>query len=128
MSVAYIHCQFSRGFPGSATLQRGFWSRAGARRSQGRALVQDLRNGPLGGQCKYTVFCAPPAMLRHGTNTTKYPMCGSVAVALARREARPLLRHGDAAIGDTPCQPLQPPGKALEAVVALAEGVHLCPV
>ena len=48
MSVAYIHCQFSRVFPGSATLQRGFWSRAGARRSQGRALVQDLRNGHLG--------------------------------------------------------------------------------
>src|SRR5437773_5407724 len=34
MSVAYIHCQFSRVVPGSATLQRGFWSRAGARRSQ----------------------------------------------------------------------------------------------
>src|SRR5574341_73210 len=47
MSVAYIHCQFSRVFPGSATLQRGFWGRAGARRSQGRALVQDLRNRPL---------------------------------------------------------------------------------
>src|SRR5712691_6068013 len=44
MSVSYIHCQFSRVFPGSATLQRGFWSRAGARRSQERALVQDLRN------------------------------------------------------------------------------------
>jgi hypothetical protein len=47
MSVSYIHCQFSRAFPGSATLQCGFWSRAGARRSQGRALVQDLRNGHL---------------------------------------------------------------------------------
>src|SRR2546426_3693200 len=35
MSVSYIHCQFSRVVPGSATLQRGFWSRAGARRSQG---------------------------------------------------------------------------------------------
>ena len=47
MSVSYIHCQFSTAFPGSATLQRGFWSRAGARRSQGRTLVQDLRNGHL---------------------------------------------------------------------------------
>jgi hypothetical protein len=37
----------NRVFPGSATLQRGFWSRAGARRSQERALVQDLRNGHL---------------------------------------------------------------------------------
>src|SRR6266545_2069417 len=34
MSVSYIHCQFSRVVPGSATLQRGFWSRAGAQRSQ----------------------------------------------------------------------------------------------
>src|SRR5258707_7624243 len=34
MAVSYIHCQFSRVVPGSATLQRGFWSRAGARRSQ----------------------------------------------------------------------------------------------
>src|SRR5882724_2819585 len=125
MSVSSIHCQCSRGFPGSATLQRGFWSRAGARRSQGRTLAKDLRNGPLGGQCKYLVFYAPPAMLRHGTNTTKYPMCGSVAVALARLRARPLLQHGDAAIGDTPGQPLQRPGNAVEAVVALAEGVHL---
>ena len=46
LSVAYIHGQFSRVFPGSATLQRGFRSRAGARRSQG-ALAQDLRNGHL---------------------------------------------------------------------------------
>src|SRR5882724_7840919 len=67
-------------------------------------------------------------MLRHGANTTKYPMCGSLAVALARLEARPLLQHGDAAIGDTLGQPLQQPGKAVEAVIALAEGVHLCPV
>src|SRR5712691_6698178 len=37
-------------FPGSATLQRGFWSRAGARRSQGKTLVQDLRNGHLVGR------------------------------------------------------------------------------
>jgi hypothetical protein len=36
-----------RAFPGSATLQRGFWSRAGARRSQGEALAKDLRNGHL---------------------------------------------------------------------------------
>src|SRR5205807_280845 len=28
-------------------LQRGFWGRAGARRSQGKALAQDLRNGHL---------------------------------------------------------------------------------
>src|SRR5207245_1046412 len=34
MSVSYIHCQFSRAAPGIATLQRGFWSRAGAWRSQ----------------------------------------------------------------------------------------------
>src|SRR5207247_9036019 len=34
-------------FPGSATLQRGFWSRAGARRSQEEALAKDLRNGHL---------------------------------------------------------------------------------
>ena len=34
MSVSDIHCQFSRVVPGSATLQRGFWSRARARRSQ----------------------------------------------------------------------------------------------
>src|SRR6266446_9579912 len=35
-------------FPGSATLQRGFWSRAGARRSQEETLAKDLRNGHLG--------------------------------------------------------------------------------
>ena len=34
MFVSYIYCQFSRVVPGSATLQRGIWSRAGARRSQ----------------------------------------------------------------------------------------------
>ena len=31
-----MHRQFSRVFPGNATLQRGFRSRAGARHSQGR--------------------------------------------------------------------------------------------
>ena len=36
-----------RVFPGSATLQRGFWSRAGARRSQARLLAQDIRNEHL---------------------------------------------------------------------------------
>jgi len=34
MFVSYIHCQFSKVVPGIATLQRGFWSRAGARRYQ----------------------------------------------------------------------------------------------
>jgi hypothetical protein len=33
-SGAYIHYQSPHGCPGSATLQGGFWSRAGARRSQ----------------------------------------------------------------------------------------------
>src|SRR5262245_48050732 len=47
MSVSYIHHQFPRVFPGSTTLQRGSWSRAGARRSQGKALAKDLRNGHL---------------------------------------------------------------------------------
>jgi hypothetical protein len=42
-----MHRQFSTAFPGIAMLQRGFWSRAGARRSPGRTLVQDLRNGQL---------------------------------------------------------------------------------
>ena len=55
-------------------------------------------------------------------------MHGSLAVALARLEARPILRHGDVALGATLGQPLQQPGKAVEAVIALAEGVHLCPV
>src|SRR5258706_773578 len=55
-------------------------------------------------------------------------MYGSLAVALARLEARPLLRHRDAVIGATLGQPLQQPGKAVEAVIALVEGVHLCPV
>jgi hypothetical protein len=34
MSVAYIHCQFSGVIPGLITLQHGFGSRAGGRRSQ----------------------------------------------------------------------------------------------
>ena len=55
------HCQCSRVFPGSATLQRGFWSRAGARRSQGRALVQDLRNGHLVNTAAPLAGPAPPS-------------------------------------------------------------------
>src|SRR5712691_3339552 len=94
MSVSYIHCQCSRVFPGSATLQRGFWSRAGARRSQERALVQDLRNGPLvqayvlhdtpgpsPGSWPYnveiTAGVAPDAMTRAEAGVT--PLCQALA-------------------------------------------------
>src|SRR6266446_6173205 len=56
MSVSYIHYQFSGVFPGSATLQRGFWSRAGARRSQGRTLAQDIRHGHLAGASPFRLL------------------------------------------------------------------------
>src|SRR5712691_7456193 len=65
MSVSYIHCQFSRVVPGSATLQRGFWNRARARRSQ--------EEGTGAGLTKWTSMEVSRTLIPYAIGSMKLP-------------------------------------------------------